>query len=122
MLRCVAAPGTPLLAAREQLRGREQLAEEMLRIAKDADVGGGEGIGMMKAAKRDVLRGPFADTGDGAQAGDALFERAGGFKEIGLCDGCAREGNERGTAAAGMPSLLRSAAASCFGSGKGVGE
>ena len=91
MLRCVAAPGTPLFTACEQLRGRERLAEEMLRVAKDADVGGGKGVGMMQAAERDVLRGPLADAGNGAQAGDAFLQRVGGFKEIGLGDGGTRK-------------------------------
>ena len=122
MLRCVTAPWTPLFAAREQLSGREQLAEEMLRIAKDADVGRGKGVRVMEAAKRDVLRGPLADAGDGAQAGDALFERAGGFEEIRLGDGRAREGNEGGTARGGHAEGAEVGCGELLRRGKGVGE
>ena len=123
MLRSVAAPGTPLLAACEQLRGRERVAEEMLRVAKDADVGCGKGVGMMKAAERDVLRGPFADAGDGAEADDALFERAGDFEEIRLIDGCARKGDEVARRAAGIPRAAEvGRKRPACGSGKGVGE
>ena len=122
MLCCVTAPGTPLFATREQLCGRERLAEEMLRIAKDADVGRGEGVGVMEAAKRDVLRGPLADAGDGAQAGDALFERAGGFKEIGLGDGCTREGNEGGATRGGHAEGAEVGCSKLLRRGKGVSE
>src|SRR6185437_15692074 len=83
MLRCVAAPGTPLLAARQQLRGRKRRAEYLLRVAQDADVGGGKGVGMMQAAERDVLRGPLADAGNGAETVDALLQRVREIKEVG---------------------------------------
>ena len=87
MLRCVAAPGTPRFAAREQLRRRELCAEELLCIAQDADIGSGKGVRMMEAAECDVLRGPFADAGNGAQAGDALLQRAGGFEDLRMRQG-----------------------------------
>jgi hypothetical protein len=80
MLGCIAAPGTPLLAAREKLGGREPLAEEMFRVAQNADIGGGKGIRMMQAAECDVLCGPLADAGNGTQTRDALFQRVGSFE------------------------------------------
>ena len=122
MLRRVAAPGTPRFAAREQLRRRERRAEELLCIAEDADVGGGKGVRMMQAAERDVLRGPLADAGDGAQAGDALLQRAGGFEDLRMSDGCARERGERGSASGGHAERAEVGGRELLCGGKGVGE
>src|SRR4051812_16415899 len=101
MLCCIAAPRTPRFAAREQLRGRESLAEEPLGVAEDADVGGGKGVRMMKATERDVLRGPLTDARDGTEAADALFQRAGGLEDLWMSGGCARKRDERGPACCG---------------------
>ena len=122
MLRSVAAPGTPLLAACEELRRRERVAKEMLRVAKNADVGCGKSVGVMQAAERDVLRRPFADARDGAEANDALLERVGDFEEIRLVDGSARKGDDGGAARSGHPEHAEVGRKDLLRSGKGVGE
>src|SRR6185437_2162455 len=122
MLRCVAAPGTPLLAARQQLRGRKRRAEYLLCVAQDADVGGGKSVGMMQAAERDVLRGPFADAGNGAQTVDALLQRVREIKEVGLGYGGAGERLERGTARGGHAQRTEVGRGELLRGGKGMGE
>ena len=122
MLGCVSAPGTPRFAACEQLRRRELRAEELLCIAEDADVGGGESVRMMQAAECDVLRGPLADAGDGTQAGDALLQGAGGFEDFRMSYGCASERGECGSARGRHTERAEVGGCKLLCGGEGMGE
>ena len=74
MLRGIGAPGAPALGSNKDFVRRRPSTAGVGQRARNHAVDGGERIGLAQFAHGDVLRGPFADTGERAQFGDGLFE------------------------------------------------
>ena len=83
----------------------------------------GKGVGMMQPAERDVLRGPFADAGDGSQAGDALLQRVRRLRrDSGWAMAARASDGERGAAGGGHAECAEVGGGELLRGGKGVGE
>src|SRR6185312_8222149 len=82
MLRRVGAPGSPGFGATKQTFWSSGCAVKFGGAAKQADVGCGECVHFADGAKRDIFRGPLADSRDVAEKRDGLFDGAEGAEQI----------------------------------------
>ena len=106
----VRAPGTPGSARPRALR-RGPHAALVGQRAHQADVGGGEGVGLAQRAQGDVLRGPLADAGS-ARRRDRLSSAALGRTAADRRRPRAASAASAAARVRGMPSAARSAPAS----------
>ena len=74
MQRGVGAPRAPGVCPRKQLVRGRPASRRVRHGPHEPDIGGRESVGLAQAAHGDVLRGPFADPRQGAQAHDRCLE------------------------------------------------
>ena len=74
MQRRVGAPRPPAFGTRKQFGRRRSAAIRRGQRPQQPDVGGRERVRLAQFAHRDVLRGPFADTGQRPQFCDGIVE------------------------------------------------
>ncbi len=76
----VGAPWPPRFGAGEQ-RGGGRPALRRRHRAQQADIRGGECVGLVQRPHGDILRGPFADARQRAQPRDHLIQSASGLEQ-----------------------------------------
>ena len=94
----------------------------MASLSLHRDIGGEEGIALAEGAHGDVLRGPFADAREVAQAGHGFREIASRIEQMGIGTGGRCEADQRRGTSAGHADIGQGIGGELFRPRESMGE